>query len=31
MRLPGVDVQVKTAVNRQPVPDRNVLAMIDGS
>ena len=29
--LPGVDVHLTTAVNRQPVPDRNVLARIEGT
>jgi hypothetical protein len=31
VRLPGVEVHLSTAVNRQPVPDRNVLAKIDGT
>jgi hypothetical protein len=31
VRLPGVEVHMSTAVNRQPVPDRNVLAKIDGT
>ena len=31
VRLPGVEVHISTAVNRQPVPDRNVLAKIDGT
>ena len=31
VRLPGVEVRLTTAVNRQRVPDRNVLAKIDGS
>jgi hypothetical protein len=29
--LPGVEVRLTTAVNRQRLPDRNVLAKIDGS
>jgi hypothetical protein len=29
--LPGVEVQLTTAVTRTPVPDRNVLAKIEGS
>lgn len=31
VRLTGVEVQLATSVVRQPVPDRNVLAKIDGS
>jgi peptidase M28-like protein/PA domain-containing protein len=31
VRLPGVEVRLTTAVNRQPLPDRNVLAKIEGS
>ncbi len=31
VRLPGIEVQIQTSVNRQRVPDRNVLAMIEGS
>jgi hypothetical protein len=31
VRLPGVSVEIKTSVNRQRLPDRNVLAMIEGS
>ena len=31
VRLPGVEVRLTTAVNRQPIPDRNVLAKIDGT
>jgi hypothetical protein len=30
-RMPGVQVEIKTSVNRTRVPDRNVLAMIEGS
>jgi Zn-dependent M28 family amino/carboxypeptidase len=29
--LPGAQVRITTSVNRTPVPDRNVLAMIEGS
>lgn len=29
--LPGVEVRLTTSVNRTPVPDRNVLAKIDGT
>jgi hypothetical protein len=29
--LPGVEVELATAVQRQPIPDRNVLAKIDGA
>jgi hypothetical protein len=31
VRLPGVEVKLTTAVNRTPLPDRNVLAKIDGA
>lgn len=31
VRVPGLEVEVKTSVVRQRVPDRNVLAMIEGS
>jgi hypothetical protein len=31
VRLPGVEARLTTAVNRQPIPDRNVLAKIDGT
>jgi hypothetical protein len=31
MNLPGVEVTVTTAVNRHIVPDRNVLAYVEGS
>ena len=31
VRLPGVEVRLTTAVNRQPIPDRNVLAKIEGT
>jgi Peptidase family M28 len=31
VRLPGVEVHISTAVTRQPIPDRNVLAKIDGT
>jgi hypothetical protein len=31
VRLPGLEVQIQTSVTRQRVPDRNVLAMIEGS
>jgi Zn-dependent M28 family amino/carboxypeptidase len=31
VRLPGVEVHLVTSVERKPVPDRNVLAKIDGS
>ncbi|HYN08181.1 MAG TPA: M28 family peptidase [Vicinamibacterales bacterium] len=31
VRLPSVEVRLTTAVNRQPLPDRNVLAKIEGS
>jgi hypothetical protein len=31
VRLPGVEIGISTDVNRQRVPDRNVLAKIDGS
>jgi Zn-dependent M28 family amino/carboxypeptidase len=29
--LPGASVSMTTSVNRNPIPDRNVLAMIEGS
>ena len=29
--LPGAEVHLTTSVNRLPIPDRNVLAMIEGS
>src|SRR5688572_27625967 len=29
--LPGAEVHLTTSVNRTPIPDRNVLAMIEGS
>ena len=31
VRLPGLQIEIKTSVDRQRVPDRNVLAMIEGS
>lgn len=31
VRVPGVEVEIKTSVNRTRVPDRNVLAIIEGS
>jgi hypothetical protein len=31
VRVPGLQVEIKTSVNRTRVPDRNVLAMIEGS
>lgn len=31
VRLPGLEIEIKTSVVRQRVPDRNVLAIIEGS
>jgi hypothetical protein len=31
VRLPGLEVEIKTSVTRTRVPDRNVLAIIEGS
>jgi hypothetical protein len=31
VRLPGLEIEIKTSVVRRRVPDRNVLAMIEGS
>jgi hypothetical protein len=31
VRLPGAEVHVATAVDRHPVPDRNVLARVEGT
>lgn len=31
VRVPGVEVHLTTSVNRQPLPDRNVLAKIEGA
>jgi Zn-dependent M28 family amino/carboxypeptidase len=31
VRVPGLEVEIKTSVNRTRVPDRNVLAVVEGS